>query len=88
MRLTSSSSPPLLQLLGNRCTHYLTSVTRIQITYLGSAHCLALQNLMSGTSSQAYSLGNGNGFSVHKAIDKRKLVTDRKFIEANGPCRA
>lgn len=60
----------------------------IHINDLCSAHWLALQSLMNGGPSQAYNLGNGNGFSVQEVIDTAEHVTGRKIAVANGPRRA
>jgi UDP-glucose 4-epimerase len=51
----------------------------IHIQDLCSAHWLALQSLMRGADSQAYNLGNGNGFSVQEVIDTAERVTGRKI---------
>jgi UDP-glucose 4-epimerase len=51
----------------------------IHIQDLCSAHWLALQSLMNGAGSQAYNLGNGNGFSVQEVIDTAEQVTGRKI---------
>jgi UDP-glucose 4-epimerase len=51
----------------------------IHIQDLCSAHWLALQSLMNGADSQAYNLGNGNGFSVQEVIDTAGQVTGRKI---------
>ncbi len=60
----------------------------IHINDLCSAHWLALQSLMSGQSSQAYNLGNGNGFSVQEVIDAAKQVTGRNIPVQHAPRRA
>ena len=60
----------------------------IHINDLCSAHWLALQSLMSGQSSQAYNLGNGNGFSVQEVIDAAKQVTGRHIPVLHAPRRA
>ena len=60
----------------------------IHINDLCSAHGLALQSLMNGGPSQAYNLGNGNGFSVQEVIDTAVHVTGRKISVNNGPRRA
>ncbi len=51
----------------------------IHIQDLCSAHWLALQSLMNGADSQAYNLGNGNGFSVQEVINTAEQVTGRKI---------
>jgi UDP-glucose 4-epimerase len=55
----------------------------IHIKDLCSAHWLALQSLINGADSQAYNLGNGNGFSVQEVIDTAKQVTGRKIAVVN-----
>jgi UDP-glucose 4-epimerase len=59
----------------------------IHIQDLCSAHWLALQSLICGGVSQAYNLGNGNGFSVQEVIDAAELVTRRKISLVNAPRR-
>lgn len=59
----------------------------IHIQDLCSAHWLALQSLMNGADSQAYNLGNGNGFSVQEVIDTAEQVTGRKISVVNGSRR-
>jgi UDP-glucose 4-epimerase len=60
----------------------------IHINDLCSAHWLALQSLMNDGPSQAYNLGNGNGFSVQEVIDTAERVTGRKIAVVSGPRRA
>ncbi|WP_299512714.1 UDP-glucose 4-epimerase GalE [uncultured Limnohabitans sp.] len=60
----------------------------IHIEDLCSAHGLALQSLMGGAGSQAYNLGNGQGFSVQEVIDTAQQVTGRSIAVVNGPRRA
>jgi UDP-glucose 4-epimerase len=59
----------------------------IHIQDLCSAHWLALQSLMNGADSQAYNLGNGNGFSVQEVIDTAEQVTGRKIPVVDAPRR-
>lgn len=59
----------------------------IHIQDLCSAHWLALQSLKNGAHSQAYNLGNGNGFSVQEVIDTAERVTGRKIPVVEGPRR-
>jgi UDP-glucose 4-epimerase len=59
----------------------------VHIADLCEAHWLALQSLMNGGSSQAYNLGNGNGFSVQEVIDTAEAVTGRKIVVVNAPRR-
>jgi UDP-glucose 4-epimerase len=42
---------------------------------------------MNGADSQAYNLGNGNGFSVQEVIDTAEQVTGRKIPVVDGPRR-
>ncbi len=51
----------------------------IHIQDLCSAHWLALQSLLNGDGSQAYNLGNGNGFSVQEVISTAEKVTGKKI---------
>lgn len=60
----------------------------IHIEDLCSAHALALQSLLGGAGSQAYNLGNGQGFSVQEVIDTAQKVTGRPIAVVNGPRRA
>lgn len=60
----------------------------IHVNDLCSAHWLALQSLMSGADSQAYNLGNGNGFSVQEVIDTAERVTGRKILAIDAPRRS
>jgi UDP-glucose 4-epimerase len=60
----------------------------IHINDLCEAHWLAMQSLMAGAGSQAYNLGNGNGFSVQEVIDGAEKVTGRKIAVVDGPRRA
>lgn len=60
----------------------------IHINDLCSAHWLALQSLMNGQGSQAYNLGNGNGFSVQEVIDTARQVTGRSIEVQHAPRRA
>ena len=59
----------------------------IHIQDLCAAHWLALQSLMNGGQSQAYNLGNGNGFSVQQVIDTAAQVTGRPIPVVHGPRR-
>jgi UDP-glucose 4-epimerase len=43
---------------------------------------------MKGAPSQAYNLGNGNGFSVQEVIDTAAQVTGRKINVVDSPRRA
>lgn len=59
----------------------------VHIADLCEAHWLAMQYLMNGGPSQAYNLGNGNGFSVQEIIDTAEVVTGRKILVVNAPRR-
>ena len=56
----------------------------IHINDLAAAHLLALEYLQSGAPSDAFNLGNGNGFSVKEVIHEAKLVSGKsiKVVEA------
>jgi UDP-glucose 4-epimerase len=60
----------------------------IHISDLCAAHWLAMQSLAEGAESQAYNLGNGNGFSVQEVIDTACRVTGRKITVLDGARRA
>ena len=51
----------------------------VHVADLCEAHWLALQSLAQGAGSQAYNLGNGDGFSVFEVIDTVRSVTGREF---------
>jgi UDP-glucose 4-epimerase len=59
----------------------------VHIADLCEAHWLALKSLMNGGPSQAYNLGNGNGFSVQEVIDTAEAVTGRKIAVVNAARR-
>ena len=59
----------------------------VHIADLCEAHWLALKWLINGGPSQAYNLGNGNGFSVQEVIDTAEVVTGRKIAVLNAPRR-
>jgi UDP-glucose 4-epimerase len=59
----------------------------VHIQDLCSAHWLAMQSLTNGAGSQAYNLGNGNGFSVQEVIDTTEQVTGQKISAVNGSRR-
>lgn len=60
----------------------------VHINDLCSAHWLALQALASGAGSQAFNLGNGNGFSVQQVIDTARRVTGREIPVRDAERRA
>lgn len=49
----------------------------IHVWDLCSAHLLALKHLLTGGESNAFNLGNGNGFSVQEVIDTARRVTGK-----------
>ena len=49
----------------------------IHINDLCQAHLLALEQLLAGANSNAYNLGNGEGFSVNHVIEVAKQVTGK-----------
>jgi len=53
----------------------------IHIDDLAQAHLLALERLRQGKDSEAYNLGNGNGYSVNEVIEVARRIT-RKSIPA------
>lgn len=57
----------------------------IHVTDLAQAHVLGLEYLLKGGDSQAFNLGNGNGFSVREVIEAAKLVTggDIELVECD-----
>ena len=56
----------------------------IHINDLAAAHLLALEYLQSDAPSDAFNLGNGNGFSVKEVIHSVERVTGKsiKVVEA------
>lgn len=51
----------------------------IHVNDLASAHTLALEALYGGASSDAFNLGNGNGFSVKEIINAAEMATGLKI---------
>lgn len=60
----------------------------IHITDLADAHIKALESLKSGASSNAYNLGNGNGFSVKEVVETVEKVVGRPVKREIVPRRA
>ena len=60
----------------------------VHVADLCEAHWLALQSLAQGAGSQAYNLGNGDGFSVFEVIDTVRSVTGREFTVKHETRRA
>jgi UDP-glucose 4-epimerase len=59
----------------------------IHIADLCAAHASALQYLAEGGSSDAFNLGNGNGFSVQEVINVARQVTGRPITVSDAPRR-
>jgi UDP-glucose 4-epimerase len=59
----------------------------IHVTDLVSAHVKALEYLLNDGKSDAFNLGNGNGFSVKEVIDMAEKVVGRKGNVVVGPRR-
>lgn len=60
----------------------------IHIEDLCAAHLLALNALLDGATTDAYNLGNGNGFSVRNIIDIAEQVLGRPIPVIQGERRA
>ncbi|ESA32848.1 udp-galactose 4-epimerase [Leptolyngbya sp. Heron Island J] len=56
----------------------------IHVMDLAQAHILGIKHLLQGGQSEAFNLGNGNGFSVRQVIETAKQVTEKPIhvIEA------
>jgi UDP-glucose 4-epimerase len=59
----------------------------VHVADLCEAHWLALLNLMDGCDSQAFNLGNGDGFSVQQVIDAAQQITKRDIAVEYAPRR-
>jgi UDP-glucose 4-epimerase len=51
----------------------------IHVSDLAQAHILGLEYLLQGGKSEAFNLGNGNGFSVRQVIETARQVTGREI---------
>ncbi len=60
----------------------------VHVTDLCQAHLLALDKLAAGGGSDAFNLGNGNGFSVHEVIEAARRVTGKEIAVKSSPRRA
>lgn len=60
----------------------------IHVSDLADAHILALNYLRNGGASDAFNLGNGNGYSVREVVDAAQKVTGRKINVIHSPRRA
>lgn len=56
----------------------------IHVMDLAKAHWLAVEHLFAGKGSDAFNLGNGNGFSIQNVIDTVERVTGRPVPVLNG----
>lgn len=59
----------------------------IHICDLGSAHIIAMEQLLDGKPSSIYNLGNGAGFSVREVLQTVEKVTGRRLNVMEGPRR-
>ena len=59
----------------------------IHVEDLGTAHLAALEKLLTGTPSNCYNLGNGEGFSVRQVISAVEKVTGKKVKIQEGARR-
>lgn len=59
----------------------------IHVWDLAQAHLLALQYLQAGQPSQAFNLGNGNGYSVREVISAVERITGRRVPVVESPRR-
>lgn len=57
----------------------------IHVTDLAQAHILGLEYLKAGNRSDAFNLGNGNGFSVRAVIQTAERITGRKITSIAAP---
>jgi UDP-glucose 4-epimerase len=51
----------------------------IHVSDLANAHILGVEYLLQGGKSEAFNLGNGNGFSVRQVIETARLITGREI---------
>ncbi len=59
----------------------------IHVQDLAQAHRLAVDHLMADGRSEAFNLGNGNGYSIREVIDSVRRVTGRDFPVESAPRR-
>jgi UDP-glucose 4-epimerase len=59
----------------------------VHVCDLCDAHLLALEYMLDGAVSNAFNLGNGDGYSVQQVIDTIALVTGKAVSIVNGPRR-
>lgn len=60
----------------------------IHVSDLADAHILAINYLQNGGASDAFNLGNGNGYSVQEVVDAAQKVTGREINAVHSPRRA
>ncbi len=60
----------------------------IHVEDIADATILAMQQLLQGSSSGIYNLGNGKGWSVREVLEAAELVTGRKVRVEEAPARA
>ncbi|HMN12448.1 MAG TPA: UDP-glucose 4-epimerase GalE [Bellilinea sp.] len=59
----------------------------VHVMDLCQAHLLALEKLTASGDSDAFNLGNGNGFSVQQVIDAARRITGKPIEVKEGPRR-
>ena len=59
----------------------------IHVCDLADAHVLGLEYLLAGGETQAFNLGNGNGFSVRQIIERSRAVTGKPILAREKPRR-
>lgn len=59
----------------------------IHVNDLADAHILGLKHLLAGGETEAFNLGNGNGFSVKEVIETAKEVTQKEIKVVESPRR-
>lgn len=59
----------------------------VHVTDLAQAHVLALDKLAAGVRTDAFNLGNGNGYSVAQVVETAREVTGRPIRAVMGPRR-
>jgi len=60
----------------------------IHVSDLADAHVLAVEHLRDDCISNAFNLGNGNGYSVKEVIETSRLITGREIKALAAPRRA
>ena len=85
----ASGRRPTIQIYGNDYDTPDGTCVRdyIHVDDLASAHLAAFEYLSHGGPSDAFNLGNGQGFSVQQVIDVARKVTGRKIATEKAPRR-